>query len=61
VVLASLGHVAEGVITARSADDLARSLGVELPICSQVCQVLYEGKLPEDAVQDLLRRSLKKE
>lgn len=60
-VLASLGHVAEGVITARSADDLARALGVELPICSQVCQVLYEGKLPEDAVEDLLRRSLKKE
>lgn len=60
-VLASLGHVAEGVATARSADDLARALGVELPICSQVCQVLFEGKLPADAVQDLLRRSLKKE
>ncbi len=60
-VLASLGHVAEGVITARSADDLAHSLGVDLPICSQVCQVLYQGKLPEEAVADLLRRSLKKE
>ncbi len=60
-VLSSLGHVAEGVTTARSADDLARSLGVDLPICSQVCQVLYEGKRPEDAVDDLLRRSLKRE
>jgi glycerol-3-phosphate dehydrogenase (NAD(P)+) len=60
-VLSSLGHVAEGVTTARSADDLARSLGVDLPICYQVCQVLYEGKLPGDAVDDLLRRSLKRE
>jgi glycerol-3-phosphate dehydrogenase (NAD(P)+) len=60
-VLSSLGHVAEGVTTARSADDLARRLGVDLPICGQVCQVLYHGKLPEDAVADLLRRSLKRE
>ncbi|HWO08344.1 MAG TPA: NAD(P)H-dependent glycerol-3-phosphate dehydrogenase [Polyangiaceae bacterium] len=60
-VLDSLGHVAEGVTTARSADDLARQLGVELPICAQVCQVLYAGKLPRDAVDDLLRRPLKRE
>ena len=60
-VLGGLGHVAEGVTTARSADDLARRLGVELPICQQVCQVLYAGKLPRDAVDDLLRRPLKRE
>lgn len=60
-VLSTLGHVAEGVTTARSADDLARRVGVELPICSQVCQVLYENKLPQHAVDDLLRRSLKRE
>jgi glycerol-3-phosphate dehydrogenase (NAD(P)+) len=60
-VLLSLGHVAEGVTTARSADDLARALGVDLPICSQVCQVLYGGKLPNEAVHDLLHRPLKRE
>jgi glycerol-3-phosphate dehydrogenase (NAD(P)+) len=60
-VLNSLGHVAEGVTTARSADDLARTLGVDLPICSQVCQVLYAGKLPKEAVHDLLHRALKRE
>lgn len=60
-VLAALGHVAEGVTSAKSADDLARALGVELPICAQVRQVLYEGKSPESAVEDLLRRSLKRE
>ena len=60
-VLSSLGHVAEGVTTARSANDLAKRFGVDLPICSQVCQVLYENKLPQHAVDDLLRRSLKRE
>jgi glycerol-3-phosphate dehydrogenase (NAD(P)+) len=60
-VLGSLGHVAEGVTTALSARDLAKKLGVELPICFQVCQVLYDGKLPRDAVDDLLRRPLKRE
>jgi glycerol-3-phosphate dehydrogenase (NAD(P)+) len=60
-VLATLGHVAEGVTTARSAADLARALGVELPICAQVSEVLYGGKLPQDAVGDLLRRPLGRE
>jgi glycerol-3-phosphate dehydrogenase (NAD(P)+) len=60
-VLATLGHVAEGVTSARSAADLARSLGVDLPICAQVAEVLFAGKLPQDAVGDLLRRPLGRE
>lgn len=60
-VLAALGHVAEGVTTARSANDLALELGVELAICAQVYQVLYAGKLPQDAVEDLIRRPLVRE
>jgi len=60
-VLASLGHVAEGVKTAKSAYQLARSLDVELPICNEVYRVLYEGKAPLEAVRDVLTRPLKKE
>jgi glycerol-3-phosphate dehydrogenase (NAD(P)+) len=60
-VLGSLGHVAEGVTTARSAYDLASQLGLDLPIIAQVFQVLYGGKSPRDAVDDLLRRPLKRE
>ncbi|MBX3181214.1 MAG: NAD(P)-dependent glycerol-3-phosphate dehydrogenase [Polyangiaceae bacterium] len=60
-VLSSLGHVAEGVKTAQSTYDLARSLGVELPICFEVYRVLYEGKSPEQAVEDVLTRPLKRE
>ncbi len=60
-VLSKLGHVAEGVRTAKSAYDLAKSLDVELPICNEVYKVLYEGKPPIRAVEDVLRRPLKKE
>jgi glycerol-3-phosphate dehydrogenase (NAD(P)+) len=60
-VLASLGHVAEGVRTAKSAHDLAQKLDVELPICNEVYAVLYEGKTAQRAVEDLLTRPLKKE
>ena len=60
-VLAGLGHVAEGVKTAKSAYQLARALDVELPICNEVYRVLYEGKQPLLAVRDVLTRPLKRE
>ncbi|MBN1605296.1 MAG: NAD(P)-dependent glycerol-3-phosphate dehydrogenase [Polyangiaceae bacterium] len=60
-VLARLGHVAEGVPTARSAYCLARQLGVDLPICSEVYRVLFEGKAPRDAVRELTARPLRQE
>ena len=60
-VLRALGHVAEGVSTAKSAAELAARLQLELPICSQVYQVLYHGKPPRDAVRDVLGRPLKRE
>jgi glycerol-3-phosphate dehydrogenase (NAD(P)+) len=34
---------------------------VEMPIAQQVYHILYEGKKPEDAVRELLSRSLKVE
>jgi glycerol-3-phosphate dehydrogenase (NAD(P)+) len=57
-ILQALGHVAEGVKTARSAYDLARSLQVEMPITEQVYQVLYHDKSVRDALADLMRRPL---
>jgi glycerol-3-phosphate dehydrogenase (NAD(P)+) len=60
-VLASLGHVAEGVPTAKSAYFLAQRLGVELPICNEVYRVLFEDKAVDRAVRDVLTRPLKKE
>lgn len=60
-VLASLGHVAEGVKTAKSAYDLARRMDVDMPITTEVYRVLYEGKSPRQAVVDLMNRALTRE
>jgi glycerol-3-phosphate dehydrogenase (NAD(P)+) len=57
-VLATLGHVAEGVKTARSAYDLANALAVEMPITREVYAVLYEDKPAQQAVKDLMAREL---
>jgi glycerol-3-phosphate dehydrogenase (NAD(P)+) len=55
-VLGSLGHVAEGVTTARETLALAQRLGVDMPVTRAVCAVLFEGALPRDAVAGLLAR-----
>jgi glycerol-3-phosphate dehydrogenase (NAD(P)+) len=60
-ITSSMNMVAEGVKTARSAHDLGRKTGVELPIIDQVYQIIYEGKDPRDAVRDLMGRRLKEE
>ena len=61
VTLAEIGQVAEGVVTAREVQALARRLGVEMPITEQVCRVLFEDVSPTEAVQALLRREARSE
>jgi glycerol-3-phosphate dehydrogenase (NAD(P)+) len=56
-VLAGLGHVAEGVRTAKSAYDLGGKFNVDMPITTEVYRVLYEGKSSKRAVSDLLARA----
>jgi len=53
--------VAEGVRTTRAAFDLAKSRHVEMPIAFQMREVLYGGKPPRVAVDELMLRSLKRE
>ena len=60
-VLGSLGHVAEGVYTARETLALAQKHGVDMPITRAVCAVLFEGAKPRDAVASLLAREAKGE
>ncbi len=57
-VLASLGHVAEGVKTTKSAYDLSQKLHVDMPITAEIYKVLYEDKPAERAVVDLMTREL---
>jgi glycerol-3-phosphate dehydrogenase (NAD(P)+) len=60
-VLAELGQVAEGVVTARSAWALARKMGVDMPITEGVYQMLYEDKPVFDVLRDLAGRGRRPE
>ena len=60
-ILASLGHVAEGVKTTKSAYDLSLKLGVDMPITTETYRVLYEDKPVQEAVRDLMARELGRE
>ncbi len=60
-VLSDMVNVAEGVPTTRSVHFLALKRGVEMPITSELYQVLFEGKSPRAALADLLARSPKAE
>lgn len=56
-----LGGVAEGVHTAESASELAKRLGVEMPITEQVYEIVYKGSTPQNALIELMSRDLKEE
>jgi glycerol-3-phosphate dehydrogenase (NAD(P)+) len=60
-ILAELGHVAEGVHSARAARAHARERAIEMPITEAVCAVLFEGRPAMDAVQQLLTRDPRRE
>jgi len=60
-ILQDLGHVAEGVRSAKEVLNLCRKKNVEMPVTQAVNAVL-EGKLkPAAAVEQLLSRDLKRE
>jgi glycerol-3-phosphate dehydrogenase (NAD(P)+) len=60
-ILDELGHVAEGVTTAREVAALAGELGADMPISHAVYQMLFEGLPAEEAVDALLNREIKAE
>jgi glycerol-3-phosphate dehydrogenase (NAD(P)+) len=60
-VLAELGHVSEGVASARAALAHARAMQVEMPITESVCAVLFQARAPREAVQQLLARDPRSE
>ena len=55
-VLAELGHVAEGVYSAATVVARARALGVEMPICEAVADVLEARLSPAMAIRQLMGR-----
>lgn len=55
-VLTKMGMVVEGVKTTQAAYRLARQYGITMPITSELHQVLFDGKDPRTAVEDLMGR-----
>ena len=60
-ILKGMKMVAEGVKTTTSAYQLAKKLGVDVPIIEQMYLILNEDKDPRTAVRDLMQRQLKPE
>ncbi|MGZ8271320.1 MAG: NAD(P)H-dependent glycerol-3-phosphate dehydrogenase [Methylophilus sp.] len=60
-ILQGLGHVAEGVNTAREVMRRADKMQVDMPITYEVNQALTHGKSAKEAVMDLLGRNQRPE
>ena len=60
-ILAEMNQVAEGVRTTKSAYNLARREGIEMPITTEVFRILYEDKSAPIALMELMGRQLKRE
>jgi glycerol-3-phosphate dehydrogenase (NAD(P)+) len=56
IVRGMRGMVAEGVLTTNAARDLARKLGVEMPITEQIHAILHEARQPREAIRQLMSR-----
>ena len=55
-ILRELGHVAEGVNSAREVQRMAERLGVDMPITRAVCRVLNDHTQARSAADELLKR-----
>lgn len=53
--------VVEGVYSAKAAEQLSKKYEISMPIVDEVNAVLFEGKSPAEAVNDLMMRELRKE
>ncbi|MGI9290490.1 MAG: NAD(P)H-dependent glycerol-3-phosphate dehydrogenase [Gammaproteobacteria bacterium] len=56
-----IGQVVEGVKAAAAVRKVAEELKVEMPICEQVYNLLYEDTSVEDAIKALMQREVKSE
>jgi glycerol-3-phosphate dehydrogenase (NAD(P)+) len=60
-IVSGMKMVAEGIKTSMSAYNLAKKMGIEMPITIEVYNIIYKGKDPRKAVKDLMTRKLKVE
>ena len=60
-ILDGLGHVAEGVYTAKEVSKRASLLNIDMPITNEVNNVLFHEKPAKEAVLDLIQRPITQE
>lgn len=60
-VLKEMSMVAEGVMTSKSASQLAKKMKVNTPITNEVYNILFKDKDPLKATTDLMTRDMKME
>jgi len=60
-IISGMKMVAEGIKTSLSAHNLARKMAIEMPITTEVYNIIYQGKDPREAVKDVMTRKLKEE
>ncbi len=60
-ILKELGSVAEGVQTSKALCELAKKLGVEVPLSEAIYEALYTDITPVEVMQKLMNRKLKEE
>lgn len=60
-IVEGMRMVAEGVQTTRSVCQLARQFDIDMPITQAVFEVLFDGKRPQQAVEELMTREAKRE
>lgn len=60
-ILHELGSVAEGVKTSKAVCELAKKLGIEVPISSAIYEAVYTDITPTELLDKLMNRKLKEE
>ena len=57
-IISDMTAVAEGILTSRSAANLAKKVGIDCPVIDGIYQVIHEGADPEEMVQRNMSRPL---
>ena len=60
-IVSGMKMIAEGITTTLSGWQLAQKNSTGMPICEQIFHILYKGKDPRSALQNLMSRKLREE
>jgi glycerol-3-phosphate dehydrogenase (NAD(P)+) len=60
-IVNSMYMIAEGIKTSKAAYLLSQRERIDMPITAKVYAILYQDKLPQQGLKELLNRSLKQE